>query len=147
MAERLSDDELYNLWLVLRRTDHVILKVRNQELGQYGVSAVAAGVLLVVHSSDGKVTPAEISRQILREAHSVSGLVSRMEKAGFVRKIKDLDRKNQVRVELTEKGREAYNNASKREKIHRIMSVLSEAEREQLMSYLKRIREAALKEL
>ena len=147
MAEILSDDDLYNLWLTLRRTSHVVMKARNKELSQYGMSAVTAAVLLIIHSLDSNVTPAEISRQILREAHSVSGLVSRMAKAGFVRKVKDLVRKNLVRVELTEKGRDAYDSASRRESIHRIMAVLSQTERKQLMLYLKRLREAALKEL
>ena len=147
MEEILSDDELFNLWWVLRRTSHVIMKSRNKELANCGISTATSAVLFISHTMDSKVTPAEISRQLLREAHSVSGLVARMEKAGLVRKVKDLDRKNMVRVELTEKGREAYARAQKRESIHRIMSVLSEAEREQLMSSLLKLREAALKEL
>ena len=66
-----------------------------------------------------------------------------MEKQGLVRKVKDLDRKNLVRVVLTEKGREAYYHSTKRESIHQIMSFLSEEERQQLRHCLQTLRDKA----
>lgn len=38
----------------------------------------------------------------------MSGLLDRMEKQGLVRKVNDLERKNPIRVAVTEKGEEAY---------------------------------------
>jgi DNA-binding MarR family transcriptional regulator len=70
-----------------------------------------------------------------------------MEKEGLVRKTKDLERKNLIRVSLTEKGQQAYYQSSRLESVHRIMSSLSEEERQQLSSCLETLRDRALKEL
>ena len=74
-------------------------------------------------------------------------ILSRMEKQGLVKKVKDLDRKNLVRVCLTDKGRQVYHEAVKRETIVKILSCLSETEGQQLASSLKRLRDKALKDL
>ena len=122
------------------------MKVRNKELNNYGISGIASGVLFLVHAMDNKITPADIAKQMLQEPNAISRLVSRMEKAGFLRKVKDLNKKNQVRIELTEKGLITYQKSIKRESLHNIMSVLSDEEMDQLSDYLKKIRTAALKE-
>jgi DNA-binding MarR family transcriptional regulator len=70
-----------------------------------------------------------------------------MEKKGLVKKVRDMDRKNMIRVAITEKGQQAYDQSTQRTTIHNIMSALSEAERQQLMSYLQRLGDRALKEL
>jgi len=64
-----------------------------------------------------------------------------------VRKTKDLHKKNLVRVSLTGKGEQAYNQSTKIESIHKIMSSLSEEEHQRLDLYLKTLRDRALKEL
>ena len=147
MKDFSSKDLDFDLWVLLRRTSHVVLKARDRELAKYGISAVQAAVLFLVRELGRDAIPAEISRQLLRDAHSVSGLLSRMEKDGLVRKVKDLDRKNLVRVELTEKGNEAFNKSTRRESISGIMSSLPDKEQRQLMSYLRTVRDTALKEL
>ena len=131
----------------MRRTSHVVLKARQRELAQYGFSPVTSAVLFTVQAIGHDATPVEISRYLLREPHSVSALLSRMEREGLVGRVKDLARKNQVRIFLTEKGIEAYNKSYNRKSIHKIMSVLSEEEHQQMTSYLTRIQEKALKEL
>jgi DNA-binding MarR family transcriptional regulator len=91
-----------------------------------------------------KATPAEISRGLFREPHSISEILGRMEKQGLLRRTKDTGRRNLVKAELTDKGREAYTRSAKRESIHKIMSVLSREEHQQLELYLRRIRDRAL---
>jgi DNA-binding MarR family transcriptional regulator len=68
-----------------------------------------------------------------------------MEKQGLVRRVKDLSRKNMVRVELTEKGHEACNRSAKRESMYKILSSLSDEERQQLCLYLRKLRDKALR--
>jgi DNA-binding MarR family transcriptional regulator len=140
-----ATDQDYNLWILLAQTRDAILKARQKELDQYGISTSQAAVLFVIQAIGDRATPAEISRWLFREPHSVSTLLSRMEKQGLVRKVKDLDRKNLVRVVITEKGREAYYQSTKRESIRGIMSSLSEEERQQLTSSLRKLRDEALK--
>ena len=68
-----------------------------------------------------------------------------MEKKGLITKVKDVDRKNIWKVSLTEKGGKAYRQSLKRESIHAVMSSLKENERQQLETYLRKIRDQALK--
>ena len=125
----------------------MVFKATQKELRQYGVSPEEAAVLSVVHFLGNRVTPAEISRWLLREPHTVSGILNRMEKKRLVRKTKDSERKNRVRVTLTEKGQQAYYQSTKIDSIRKIMSSLSEEECQQLSSCLKTLRARALKEL
>lgn len=140
-------DEDQDLWLLFTHARYAIFRAREKELQRYGISPEQAGVLFVVQALGRKATPAEISRFILRQPHTVSALVDRMAKRGLVKKYKDLDKKNLVRVALTERGQKAYEYSTKRGPIHRILSNLSTSERKQFRDYLERLLVAARKEL
>ncbi|UCH42995.1 MAG: MarR family transcriptional regulator, partial [Dehalococcoidales bacterium] len=103
--------------------------------------------LFIIQAIGNQATPAEISRWILREPHSVSGLLDRMERRGLIKRTKDLAWKNMIRVTVTEQGKEAYKISTARESIHKILSVLSDEECWQLGSYLRTIRDKALDQL
>ncbi len=138
-------DQDYNLWMLLNQAGDAVLKARRKELYQYNIPTSQAATLLVIEAIGDKATPGEIARWLFREPHTVFGLLSRMEKKGLVRTSKDLDRKNMVRVTLTDKGKQAYHQSTKRESIRRIMSSLSEEQRQQLASSLQALRDEALK--
>ena len=140
-------DRDYNLWVLLRQAKDLLTRVRDKELKKYGISTRQAAVLFVIKAIGYRATPAEIARWLVREPHTVSSMLSRMERQGLVTKASDLHRKNIVRVALTEKGEQAYSDSEKRETIRRVSSSLSEKERQQLWSYLETIRNRALKEL
>ena len=147
MSRYLATDHDYNLWVLLRQTRDAIIKARARELQQYGISSIQAAVLFTIQAIGDSATPAEISRRLIREPHSVSELLSRMEREGLIKRVKDLPRKNQVRVLITDKGRQAYEQSTEREAIHRIMSVLSEEEHQQLRSCLEKLRDEALRQV
>jgi len=140
-------DKYYGLWLLLILVKDVIHRARQEELRQVGITANEAGVLFYAQALGNRATPAEISRCLFKRPHSISTLISKMEKEGLVKKVNDLGRKNLVRVELTAKGQQARNHASKRAVIHRIVSSLSEEEHQQLNSYLEKLRNRAFEEL
>jgi DNA-binding MarR family transcriptional regulator len=136
----------YYLWMLLCQTRDAVSKARSKELRRHNISSQHAAVLFIVLQLGHKATPAEIARWLFREPHSISELIDRMEKQGLVKKIKDLHRKNQVRVELTEKGlRSYYNHSIFPGCIPQIISVLSEEERHQLISNLFKLRNTAAK--
>jgi DNA-binding MarR family transcriptional regulator len=145
MKKEISNDKEYDLWVV---TDHywiAMFAARERELRKYGISAMQAEVLYIVDRIGKEATPAEIARWLLRRAHSVSGLLQRMEKDGLIVKTKDLSRKNMVRVTITDKGQKALKQSLKRESIKRVASVLPEEDREQLYGYMKKLRDKAAK--
>jgi DNA-binding MarR family transcriptional regulator len=138
-------DKIVDLWGMMWRTSHAVVKARAKELLPYNISGVIAGVLAMIEITNGNITPSEISRQLYRDAHSVSELLDRMQRAGLINKFHDLPRKNQVRVALTPKGREVLAHSSKRDSIHDIFSALTPTERRQLSTMLKKLRAEVLK--
>ena len=98
-------------------------------------------------TSGNDATPAEVSRRLFREHHTVGALLGRMEKRGLITRIKDSNRKNIWKVSVTKKGDNAYRQSIIRESIHEAFSVLSDKEHKQLESSLRKLRDHALKQL
>lgn len=143
----LSDDPLYKLWVMLTQTRNATIKAREQELRDLGISGTESFILFVIWSMGNKATPAEISRIVLRQPHTVSEFLSRMQKKGLIKKARNPDNRSMVSVALTHKGLQVYRQASKRGSIHRMLSVLPNEDRDRLMSYLQTIRAKALQEI
>lgn len=140
-----STDQDYNLWVLMRQTRDAMTKAREKELGRYGISSIQAAVLFTVQAIGSEATPAEISRRLVREPHSVSGLLVRMEKQGLIKRVKNLPRRNMVRVVMTKKGEAAYDLSTRRNTMHEIMTVLADDERKSLWDNLEKLRDKALK--
>ena len=143
----LLTDKAYNLWVLLQQTRDTIFRVREKELVKHGITPTEAAALFVIQATGDNVIPVEMSRWMLREPHTITGLLNRMEKRGLVTKSKDPHNKHLVRVSSTEKGKQAYEKSSGRESIHHVISALSEEEQQQLSSYLQKLRDRALEEL
>ena len=140
-------DPDYSLWYTIRRAHEAIHKVRKSEIRPYKLSTVETGVLLIVHKAKNDITPAEISRQLLKDPHSISQLLSRMEKKGLLTNAKGYPKKNMVQVKLTEKGKRAFKLSESGNKVGNIMNVLSDKEKKQLVTYLDKLRERAMEEM
>lgn len=147
METNVTTDRDYELWLLCHQFHDVMVRIREEELRrQAGISRMQAAVLFIVKSIKGPATPAEISRWMFREPHTVSGLLNRMEKQGLVKKVKDLERKNLIRVVITDKGEEAYRRSREMKAVRSIMSSLSEEKKDNLRRYLETLRNKALEE-
>ena len=140
-------DENYNLWVMFLQTRDVAWAARTKDLAKYNLAATEAAVLnfvqLIERTVDRQATIAEISRWLFRKPNSMSELLSRMEKKGLVRRVKDLPKNSAVRIELTDKGREYYNKQIKSPFITEIISSLSEEERLQMWTILGKLRNKA----
>jgi len=147
MESFLSKDQDYELWWLILHTRRAMYKARARELLQYGITPEEAGVLFVIQAIGRRATPAEISRRLVREPHSISGLLRRMKRKGLVKRVKDLERRNLIRVTITKKGREAYNQSTKRDSIHRIISSISKEDCQEMKACLEKLWNKALEEL
>ena len=143
----LSVDRYYDVWNLLSEVRDAIVRTRELEASESGISVSQTQALFFIQAVDAPVTPAQLSRYLFRESQSVSGLLSRMEKKGLIKRVKDLDRKNQVRIVITDKGRQSYDQSTQRKSIQRIMSSLPEKERLKLKSFLQTLKDRALEEL
>lgn len=144
MKEFDPKDADYNLWLFLAQVRMVMLRARQMEVNRFGITASQASVLFVINALNNEATPAEISRWLFRHSQSISGVLNRMEQQGLVTRVRDLKRKNLVRVAMTEKGREIYGECTKRDSIHKIMASLSDELRQPLITCLENLRNASL---
>jgi DNA-binding MarR family transcriptional regulator len=134
-----DQDSSLSLYLLIRKTSDLAFVSRSVELRRHSVTPMQAAVLDIIQNIGRKATPAEISRHLIRQPHSVSSLIDRMEADGLVRRVKDLDRKNLVRVKMTQKGKTVYSRLSERRTIHDMMADLSEEERQQMIQALVKI--------
>ncbi len=147
MAQQIKADKDYTLLTSLLQVADIFVKVRERELLTQNLSATSAAILFLVEAMGKDVTPAKISRMLLREPHSVSGILMRMEKQGLIKRAKNMERKNLIRVTLTTKGENALKQAMKKEGVKHVLSKLSEEQRKQLKQSLTSLKEAGMKEL
>jgi DNA-binding MarR family transcriptional regulator len=140
-----STDDHYSLYLLLIETADLVCKFRERDLSRFNITTRRSAILLSIQAIGDRATPVEIARWLIRERHSVSELLDKMERDGLVKKVRDLERKNRVRAILTDKGRQAYNKVIGGESIRKIMSSLTQEERQRLVSYLRTLKDTALK--
>jgi len=126
VLDRLPNHE--RAWVRLFQTFNALERARELELGKVGLTTAEAAVLFALKTAKEPTTPAKLARWLYREAHTMSGLLNRMEKDGLVKKSKDLEAKNQIRVSLTEKGEEALRRQNDARSSVNVTSCLSDKE-------------------
>ena len=102
-------------------------------------SATTDAVLYVIESNGGSATPVEISRRLLRELHSVTEMLKRMEADGLITR-ETTSGRSRIEAGITEKGTDVFNRSLLIETDKRVFSVLTKRERERLMASLTKIR-------
>ncbi len=147
MAQQIKADKDYTLLTSLLQVSDILFKIRERELLPQKLSATAAAILFLVESMGEGVTPAKITRMLMREPHSISGILMRMEKHGLLKRTKDMERKNYIRITLTAKGERVLKQAMKQTITAQVLSNLSAVQQKQLKTTLTALKEAGMKEL
>ena len=147
MVQQIKADKDYTLLTQLLQVADIFVKIRERELLPQNLSATAAEILFLVDALGKDVTPAKLSRMTLREPHSTSGILMRMEKHGLLKRTKNMERKNLIRITLTAKGEKALSQAMKKEGTTNVLSRLTPEQRSKLMKSLSILKEAGKKEL
>lgn len=135
------------LWRLFNQTAELTFKARENELFEYGLSRVQAGVLIRLKAADTPLSPTEISRKLCRQPNSTTNLLSRMEKGGLIKKTKDPEMKNIKRFSLTEKGKELYKQVIDMETPYKLLSCLSPEEKATFSTCLSKLRDVAINDL
>ncbi len=115
-----------------------ILRVREIELHQYGLTHVQARVFYLLLKMKEPVKISDISVMLSRKPHSTSELISRMEKNGLVKKTRVPPGRTTI-VSITEKGRDIWGNLP-RKSLEMVFSALNDEERQQIDEYMGRLR-------
>jgi MarR family transcriptional regulator, organic hydroperoxide resistance regulator len=147
MTNFLFDDKYYALWGLLCQTRDALVKARQKELDTHNISQSRVAVLHIISTMGNGVTPGQIALWLFRQPHSISEILTSMEKEGLITKSRDPQKQNVVHLSITDKGREMYKKSTERTSIHNIMSDLTEEEREQLHNLLLKVLKRSLKEM
>ena len=147
MKSSSDSQEAYDLIGLLNQTTETIFRARQKELEEYDITTSQGAVLFITKTLGEKATISEISRWLFRKPHTVSEIVSRMEKRGLLKKTKAPQRKDVTKITLTPKGLEVYRKSKKRQSFQNIISSLSSEEQQQMMLFLRKLKAGAVDEL
>jgi DNA-binding MarR family transcriptional regulator len=146
-CKTMKQQDYVNLWATLVNTRDAISKLRQREMKQYHITAEQSGVLSILYSTRDSLTPAEISRRLIRDPSSVTVILNRMAAKGLINKSKDKKKKNLIRVTLTKKGDDLYSQILKGMCIYALFSVLSDEQCQQLQNCLNTLLAEAIGKL
>ena len=139
-------DEYFLLWVLIAQTKEAILKARERDYARFGISNERRAILWDIQNNGGHAAPVDIARNLFRELNSVTEMLKRMEKDGLITRCPGTGR-SKVEVQLTDAGREVFNQSLLNETDQRIFSVLTKQERQCLTSCLWKLRSKALQDL
>jgi DNA-binding MarR family transcriptional regulator len=132
--DTITDSYIYGL---LEHSISLIIRARELELAQYGITKEQMSVLHALLVSNGSATIDEIGTFIIRQHNSVSTIVTRMSKLGLVKKER-LPREKKFTVLITEKARKIV-EAIPRKSIEMMFEGFSLSEKKQLATYLEKL--------
>jgi DNA-binding MarR family transcriptional regulator len=140
-------DKEYDLWILLSRVYHLIAMLRKFELSKYNILPVQSYILFIIKALGNETTPSNISEYVYQQRSSISDILNRMVKQGLIKKTNKASGNKRVIVTLTAKGEKALKLSKNREYLHKVMSSLTEEEKQQLESAMEILRDAAINEL
>jgi DNA-binding MarR family transcriptional regulator len=133
-----QDSSFYSRYLI-GAAKHAMEMSTRKVLAKYHISPQQAQILFIIYNLR-KTTLAELAKHTARGNNTVSKQTRVLIKEGLLKKIRETPKSTLLSFELTEKGFDAFNFSNDRIKADReIMSVLSEEERQQLISMLNKI--------
>ena len=132
---------IHPIWVLFDRTHFAVARSRLLELAQFHLTKEQAQILYVLRFYGGSTNMTQIAAFTMRQRHSVSTLVDRMEKVGLVKKVKVPNKKG-YKVIITNKGRERYQKVTIKS-IEMIFDSLSAADRRKLQESLNMLQNKA----
>ncbi len=144
----LSAIEEHETWTLLGQVNDGMLRARDNELRQFGISAVQVAIMYAIKTLGRSPTQSEIARWVVRRPHTVAAALERMEREGLIKQVRNIEGRKQVRVEITEKGEEVYRRQHRqRRTIPTILGSITPEEREALRTILRKLRDTTILEL
>jgi len=144
------NESQHSVWRLLHRTSDLISRCEEVTFAQKaGVSHQHYEILLMMVALDGPVRAVDLARQLERSTNTMSTILDRMEKCGFVRKVRNLSDRRAVRLVVTQKGKDKLKQATETgwTLIHRLLASFSDRDLDSLSCLLEKLRNSAIDEL
>jgi len=141
-----SEEKIHDTWVLLAHSYRIISNLWDKELSQYGFTHEQAFILFIINYLGDYATPSNIARFQVQAHNTVSEVLSRMEKSGFIEKSSERTGRSRLRVRLTDKGHLALETSSRKLTLVKIMRSLPEENLDQLQHCLKMLLNRAVEE-
>ena len=141
------EDKEYDIWILLSRVYHLIAMLRKLELSKFNILPTQSYILFIIKALGDDTTPSKVSEFVYQQRSSISDILNRMVKQGLIKKTTNKSSNKRVIVTLTEKGEKALARSKNREYLHKVISSLTDEEKQQLESGLEILRDNAINEL
>ncbi|ADY56858.1 regulatory protein MarR [Syntrophobotulus glycolicus DSM 8271] len=113
-------------------------KQRNQLAEKIGISRQQFDVLCLIYEK-GQMTMGELCKEIMSACSTATDLADKLEKAGYVERIRERRDRRVVRLNILPEGRKAIKDAIEQRQDHlkRIISTYDQAELTKIISVLE----------
>ncbi len=141
----MKTDPAYELINAVMATADAFLRESKRLFRPHGLSAAQFNLLNVVARSDGGLSQRELSEHLVVDRSNVTGLIDRMEKAGWVRRTDDPADRRIYRIVATPEGRALWTTVMPRylEVVRQVTAAVSERKMRDTFAVLGELERAA----
>lgn len=151
MTEKITFEE-HRLWVIFHQTYDILTRCEEDVISETGITNQQFLVLWLMEFmktvSDTPIIITDLAPSLFRSINSISSIIYRMEENGLVEKVRDLKDRRAIRLNITEKGEETFNNALKpsRKLIKEVFSAFTDEERQTLLLLMKKMKTKVIEE-
>jgi len=140
------DNPKLGLWMLFHQTYTSVFKYEDREFAKISITPQQHGVLMAIKSNHGMITPSVLADWLERDANSITLIIDRMEKSGFVKRARNDKDHRVLNITVTRKGEKALQRSTEIgwEIIQDLLGNLSETEIKTFQNLLDKIREPAV---
>jgi MarR family transcriptional regulator, 2-MHQ and catechol-resistance regulon repressor len=133
-------------WILLHQTLNSVIKCEDKVYAKTGLTTQQHAILMAIKNASAPATPTQIADWVDRNLNSITLIVDRMEKNGFVKRVRDIQDRRSIRLSITEKGELYLKNSAQGgwDLIQEVLDVLSDEEIETLKGLLEKVRYKAI---
>jgi DNA-binding MarR family transcriptional regulator len=125
-------------------TGTLLVREGTSLLRPFGLTDTQFNILMLLkyQSENDKINQTQLGNMLLIHRSNVTGIIDRMENAGFVRRVADPEDRRINYIEMTDTGKETLDDAHKvyHDRLDAIMSALSDSENQHIIDLLEVIR-------
>jgi len=150
MNKSTNIDIRHKLWELLQRTDSLLFKwVDVKFLNENGISYQQFLVLLMMRRIGNAATGTQIANMLERNPNTLSMIFDRMMNAGLVERARDMKDRRQVRIVMTQKGKNILKKTSESgwKIIEQLAETFTEEELQTFVSLIEKLQAQTYKVL
>lgn len=137
-----ADTQLKEIIQLIRKLVRARELYTKELIKKYQLSASQLHCILVLNEM-GPLPPSKIAQHIMVNSSTVTGVIDRLEKKGFLERMRNSKDRRVITIALTENGTELANNAPLpvQERMIKGIRALTERERDQIIQALRTLTE------